>query len=115
MKTGVSTFPCASSRVPARAAPSVVLTVNFIELASQSLLPLPEGEGRGQGRSVRVRFVALAGLKQKVVQAVAHLGSRFDCLRLAGARNGSGRAARSRMSNISSLSERRCLFAMSKS
>src|SRR5712691_9060040 len=46
MKTGVSTFPCASSRVPARAAPSVALTVNFIEVASWSRLPLPLGKSR---------------------------------------------------------------------
>src|SRR6267143_850948 len=34
MNTGVSTFPCASSRVAARAAPSVAWIVNLIELAS---------------------------------------------------------------------------------
>src|SRR5213592_2349177 len=51
MKTGVSTLPCASSRVPARAAPSVAWIANFIGLASQSRLLLPWGEHRGGGRS----------------------------------------------------------------
>src|SRR5258706_9856524 len=59
MNTGVSTFPCESSKLPPRAAPSVALTVNFIELASKSHLPLPLGRGRGgddQNRPLGVLF-----------------------------------------------------------
>src|SRR6266851_1770402 len=52
MKTGVSTFPCASSSTPERAAPSVAWTVNFIERLRYLPLPLA-GEGRGEGKPRR--------------------------------------------------------------
>src|SRR5712691_3587011 len=57
MKTGVSTSPCASSSVAARAAPSVAWTVNFTAInvgareRTAGSLPLPlAGEGGGEGK-----------------------------------------------------------------
>src|SRR6266446_7972840 len=74
MKTGVSTTPRASSRVPARAAPSVALTVNFIEVASRSRLSLPLGKSRVRDDQNKGGFARALPHRLRIVLADRSIG-----------------------------------------